>query len=230
MSGIGGYTFKPIVLGDMAIVTDRKITDGKLIKALAMLNIIHKEFDKTGVMAFPGKSKESCILCALTVRDFLQRIGFKDASVRSVGVLIRARRNGAELHSVGVGLPLRFYEPDALGMYNSSGWNGHLVTTVDRFLIDTTLTPWKREHWPHLPSMLTLPYEEPNPHKSFPMKGLFPIAATWTDIPDDKTYEGEVIYLDQPKNRSWKAAPDAGKGRRRAVVDALTKQFGSWRG
>jgi hypothetical protein len=74
-----------------------------------------------------------------------------------------------------------------------------------------------------------LPIEEPHPPTSFPIKDLYPCAATWIDLPEDKSYEGEVIYLDQPTNRSWKAAPDAGKSRRRDVTDALVKRFGSWR-
>ena len=212
----------------MAVISDAPPPPPKLLKALAHIDAIHKEFDATGVMAFPGKSKESCILCALTVRDFLWRVGFKDAAVRSVGALIRARRNGTELHSVGVGLPLHFFEQNATGK-DRQGWNGHLVTTVDRWLIDTTLAPWKRQHWQHLPEMLTLPFKEPTA-QSFSIKGLYPVAATWIDLPEDESYEGEVIYLDQPDNRSWKIAPDQEKSRRRAVTNALAKRFGSWRG
>jgi hypothetical protein len=215
-------------LGEITIVSNRKITDVKLLKALATLNYIHDEFDATGVMAFPGKSKESCILSALTVRDFLQRVGFKQASVRSVGVMIRAFRNDIELHSVGVGLPARFYTPDAKGMYDSSGWNGHLVATVEGYLIDVTMSPWKREQWPDLPEMLVMPVEEPNA-QSFPLNGLHAIATMWLSESEDKSYTADVLYLDQPTNRSWKIAPDAGKDRRRAVTDALVKRFGPWR-
>src|SRR5262245_23199620 len=130
--------FKPVMIGDVAVVTN---PGAKLLKAVATINGIHDAFDATGVMKFPGKSKESCILCALAVRDFLQRIGFKDAAVRSVGVLVQARRNGEVLHSVGVGLPARFYTDEAAKGRNGSGWNGHLVTTVGKFMIDTTLYP-----------------------------------------------------------------------------------------
>lgn len=168
-------------------------------------------------------SKESCVLCALTVRDFLHRIGFKDARVRSVTAIIKASRNGEEIHSLGVGTPMDH-------AVLPGKWAGHLVTTVGDFLIDTTLAPWKRPAWPQLPEMVVMEkFAEPTGLRPPLEDGrLWPLAAARLDEGDT---EIEFVYCDRPANQSWKnGGGDTQKDRRRAVVDALVKRFGSWRG
>jgi hypothetical protein len=199
---------------------------GKLAKAMAVITTIHDEYAVQPWVKHKDISKESCVLCALTVRDFLHRIGFKDARVRSVCAIIKAKRGEEELHSLGIGTP---HDRRVL----PGKWAGHLVTTVDGFLIDTTLAPWKRPQWPDLSDMVVLEmFDEPNGHP-LPPGQMWPIAGAHLDADDGSLIE--MVYLDRPDNQSWKSANLAGggdvdKSRRRAVVDALVKRFGSWRG
>jgi len=211
-------------IGPLAYIGDQKLP-GKLAKAVAVVTTIHDEYAVQPWIAHPNKSKESCVLCALTVRDFLQRIGFKDAQVRSVTVIIKARKGGEEIHSLGVGTP---QDREVI----PGKWAGHLVTTVGGFLIDTTLAPWKRPAWPDLPEMIVMQmFEEMNHRPALPPGQLWPIAAVRAD--EDDGTEIEFVYLDRPENQSWKdrtRGGDSDKARRRAVTDALVKRFGPWRG
>jgi len=210
-------------IGPLAYIADKKAPT-KLLKAFAVITTIHDEYAVQPWIAHPDKSKESCVLCALTVRDFLQRIGFASARVQSVTAIVKAFRNGEELHSLGVGTPM---DREVL----PGKWAGHLVTTVDGFLIDTTLTPWKRPQWPDLPEMVVMELHEPRGLRPpLPDGKLWPLAAARFDD-DDK--EIELVYLDRSTNQSWKdknQGGDSDKKRRRAVVDALVKRFGPWRG
>ena len=208
-------------LGPLTYIGDTK-PPGKLTKAMAVLTTIHDEFAKQPWVKHKDISKESCALCSLTVRDFLQRIGFKDARVRSVTAIMKARRNGEEIHSLGVGTPM---DREVL----PGKWAGHLVTTVDGYLIDTTLGPWKRPAWPDLPEMVVIKmFEEPKGHR-MPLEGdnLWPLTAARLDGGDT---EIELVYLDRPANQSWKnGGGDTNKDRRREVIMALVKRFGAWR-
>ena len=208
-------------IGPLAYIADKK-APAKLLKAFAVITTIHDEFAVQPWVKRKDISKESCVLCALTVRDFLQRVGFKDARVASVTAMIRAFSNGEELHSLGVGTPM---DHQVL----PGKWAGHLVTTVDGFLIDTTLAPWKRPAWPELPEMIVMEMHEPTGLRPpLPDGQLWPLAAARFDD-DDK--EIEFVYLDRSANQSWKnGGGDTQKDRRRAVTDALVKRFGPWRG
>jgi hypothetical protein len=200
----------------------------KLAKAMAVITTIHDEYAKQPWVKHKDISKESCVLCSLTIRDFLQRIGFKDARVRSVTLIIKAKRGDEELHSLGIGTP-----HDRRVMPGK--WAGHLVTTVDGFLIDATLAPSKRPQWPDLSEIAVLEmFEEPTGHRPpLPPGQMWPVAGAHLDADDGSLIE--MVYLDRPENQSWKTGnggggSDVDKSRRRAVTDALVRRFGSWRG
>jgi hypothetical protein len=75
-----------IRLGDMMVMGR---PPRELLKALATIaGTLHPAFDSHPRIA-PGKSKESCVLCSLAVRDFFNNIGFDDAAVRPVFVVMR---------------------------------------------------------------------------------------------------------------------------------------------
>ena len=58
-----------MILNDMLVVGR---PPAKLTKALATIaSVLHPAYDE--VLPKAGKSKESCCLCSLTVRDFLWR-------------------------------------------------------------------------------------------------------------------------------------------------------------
>lgn len=188
---------------------------------------LHQSFDAWGangmakfVMA-PGKSKESCILCSATVRDFMYRIGFRDATMRAVVFWIDAfNEEDKAVRALGIG------NPD--GPQHADGrWDGHMVVTTGDWLIDTTLyqaTP--RSHWPDFPPMMAAPTVKPGRGEWF---GLPLVAAGGAQF-DPADHDGAVRiqygWLDQPSNDSWRDAPDfKQKFRRERVVDHLVRLY-----
>lgn len=166
-------------------------------------------------------SKRSCIMCSLTVRDFLSRIGFA-AEVRACLFTIEARTiTGEFIHSLGIGT-----ENWKLGkLKTGTGWNGHMVTLADGWLIDTTLFQAVRPMWRQLPGMMAAevikgdiePVQIPDvAGNKFPMRPL----AAFSGRQEDGT-RLRFQWLDQPRNRWWKDAPDTRPGRRRSVVEHL---------
>jgi hypothetical protein len=182
----------------------------KLIKALAVIaDRLHPAFD---ARIPKGKSKESCVLCALTVRDFLRTIGFA-ARVEPVSFYAIARRDGVQLHSIGIGAA-------GAGEVRPGKWNGHLVTIVADWLIDTTLYQAQRPAWPHLPAMIAIPISHLN-HNGTPI-----LAALRMD--GDDGYLFDAAWMLRP-NRSWRLGPDAfDKRRRDPVTWKLVERFGGW--
>jgi hypothetical protein len=162
-------------------------------------------------------SKNSCVLASLTVRDFLFRAGFRDVELRPVRVLMRATRDDKELNSVGVGF--------SHGGNSATGrWEGHMAVyspSLD-MLIDTTLFQAQRDQWKFLPGMIAVPLRPAvGQQKIF---DLDPITGLNIDIPEDN-YSFESVWLDDPKNHSWKDAPDRSKRRREGVVNAMLDAF-----
>lgn len=210
-----------LALGDMAVLGKMP---AKIFKALAVIaDTLHPAFARQPWIADHEKSKESCVLCALTVRDFLVDIGFADARVRPVVTVMRATRKGTELHSLGIGVP---------GTPPQDGrWVGHLVVWVPRakVLIDTTLYRAGRPQWPDLPGMLAVDTSAYADHGS-KVWGLKPIVGAVMTETDDPDYCYEIIYFDNPKNTLWRHGSDArGAWKRAAVLAALRERFGIWK-
>src|SRR5262252_7800728 len=127
-------------LGDMMVVGN---PPAKLWKALAVIaDALHPSFELEPRIA-PGISKSSCVICALTVRDFLRAIGFDMARVAPVCAVMWASENGKQLHSLGIG------HPDDDSAF-ADRWSGHLVVVIGAFLIDATLYGAQRPQWPDL--------------------------------------------------------------------------------
>jgi len=217
-------------LGDMLVVGK---APAKLIKALTVIaHSLHAEYDRQPWIAHTGKSKSSCVLTSLTVRNFLRRIGFI-ANVRPVFLVLQANQFNEVLHSAGIG------DPAANGHRSGGYWNGHMVASVlvgpGRFyLIDTTLYPAHRDAWDHLPGMVAVSNDEGEgiarrfaDAKVF--AGLTPLAGFGSE--DGAGYSFQAIYLDNPNNKSWRQGPDAHKSlERRVVVERMVETFGEWEG
>jgi hypothetical protein len=78
-------------LGDLTVVGR---WPGKMMKALAVISMhLHEAYDASEG-AEPGHSKQSCLFSSLAVRDFLVAVGFKDATVRGCGLVVRAIDQG----------------------------------------------------------------------------------------------------------------------------------------
>lgn len=211
-------------------------TPAKLIKACVALSAMHELFDALVPVKYPGRSKDSCILSALTARDFLQRIGFADAKVAPVYVMIRAWKEGREVHSVCVGdhdrvrphviLPESPTDHARHGP-TGKGWDGHLVVEVPSAaaFIDATAYQLQRPHWPSMPGIVCAPIDSDGVE-------VFPGMPALGLLRGDEADGTEVFagWIRQPWNQRWKQAPDAvNKAMRKPVVAALHQHFGKWR-
>jgi hypothetical protein len=184
--------------------------EDRLVDAMKIVSShLHQKFQPI----FGEISKNSCVLASLTVRDFMFRAGFRDVVVRPVRVLMRASRGGKEVNSVGVG-----YQHEGKG--DPRRWAGHMAVYSPslNYLIDTTLFQAQRKDWPFLPGMIAVPLR--NTSSDQVIFGLKPITGMSIDIPDDD-YSYEIVWLDDPKNNTWKTAPDTSKRRRKPVVNAM---------
>jgi len=207
-----------MIIGDLLIVGEPPL---RFIKALAAVAAaLHPAFDE---IVTPGKSKESCVLCSLTVRDFLWKVGFKDARVVTVYTAIRAVGvDGVEIHSVGVGdhngtVPTL----DGRTLKDTRDrWSGHMVVEVPSagYIVDTTMYQMMRPAWPMLTGMMATPIMRDGTQSY----GLDHLATIGTTQPDGSTVA--LWWLLQPNGR-WRAAPDAERDRRAPVVKALSRLF-----
>jgi hypothetical protein len=184
---------------------------------VAAMKVVSSHLHQLYRPIFGEISKNSCVLASLTVRDFLFRAGFRDVELRPVRVLMRATRDDKELNSVGVGF--------SHGGNSATGrWEGHMAVyspSLD-MLIDTTLFQAQRDQWKFLPGMIAVPLRPAvGQQKIF---DLDPITGLNIDIPEDN-YSFESVWLDDPKNHSWKDAPDRSKRRREGVVNAMLDAF-----
>ena len=205
-------------VGDLAMLGD---PPPKLAKALAAIaDQLHPTFARQPWIMHVNKSKESCVLCSLAVRDFLVSIGFIAAQVRSVATAMRAMRGDVQVHSLGIGMPEGVLDK------RQGYWNGHMVVHVDGYLIDTTLYRAARPQWPGLAGMVAIPA---NPPYADLVYGLKPLAGAAFTLADESRFE--IVYLDTPGNMTWKMGSDARhEGRRKDAVLAMRERFGEWRG
>lgn len=204
---------KPLQLGDMTIVPEKELPPLKLIKAAAVIAIdLHPTFAAANWLIHPEKSKTSCILASLTVRDFLWRLGFLTARVRPVMFYIEAWQHQKSLHSLGIGAPNL--------PADGEGWDGHMIVEVNGWLIDTTLYQVNRPQWDWLPGQLMLPMGP----KRIDVTWNLPLLVGY-EVMDENDYKCVIAWLDRSDNKGWEGAPDTEKERRKPVVQALTERF-----
>lgn len=213
-----------VLLGDMLVGGE---PPAKLAKALAVISSeLHPAFDRETWGITPGFSKQSCILASLAVRDFLWKVGLKDAQAAPVYFFVRAFRGDEELHSLGVG------DHAAIGMKGRpetrEKWNGHMAIKVSGWLVDTTLYQCQRPHWEGLPGMMAVPLET----GLAPVRGHEVLAGGAALTPEGIRIE--MVWLDQPQNRRWREVEpgdpkDTDRSRRVNVVKRMVKAFENWK-
>lgn len=197
-------------LGDMLVIGE---PPARLLRPLAVIaDGLHRGFELQPNIR-PGISKESCVLCALTVRDVLREAGFERARVAPVATIMWATENGKELHSLGIG------DPDDQRSAPADRWVGHLVVVAAGYLIDATLYRAIRPAWSDMSPMIALPLNPKRSHRRIRMLDVL-AGGVFTD--DERPgYEFHVVWLDNPTNKGWLAGPDRESARRAGVVDAL---------
>jgi hypothetical protein len=194
-------------IGDMQIVeAGGSLPPVRLLKRMAVVaTCLHAEYAKPiHNLSHPDKSKESCILSSLTVRDYLRRSGFERASVASVMLVIDAEQDGEQINSLGLG------HPAAIG----TGWSGHLVVVVNGWIIDTTMYPAIRPAWSHLPGMVAAPVRRDGSGR----EGMRTMSSVSQTVGG---YRLTLTWLENPSNVGWINAPDATRERRLGAVSAL---------
>lgn len=162
-------------------------------------------------------SKQSCVLCSLTARDFLFQCGFKDVKVTTVFTVMQALQDGEVTYSLGIGKPGE--KPNGPGR-----WPGHMVVEIPSIglIVDTTLYQAKRPQWPDLPGMIATPTNRTGTLFDHPVMAAISTA-------EDKGYQFSVWWLEVGGNDGWKGSPDAERHRRRRkqVVEKLLIRFKS---
>jgi hypothetical protein len=207
-------------LGDMLVVGE---FPAKLIKALAVIAAgLHPAYDELPDRKKVGNSKESCLFSSLAARDFLVAIGYRDATVLPCTMFARADRNGAEVHSLGIGVPGEADRPEK--------YNGHAVVVVPSagILIDVTLYQAIRPQWQGaLTGMMALAYEPDSPYR---VRELKQIAGMGFTSPCDNL-AFQIAWGGRP-DINWRRQPDMtdphSLRRRRQVAKALREAFGSF--
>jgi hypothetical protein len=203
-----------MILGDLLINDEDGRPPLPVMKAMTIIaEHLHSTFD---MYYEDGVSRDSCILVSAVLRDFLFRVGFHDAEVRSVSFYIERRKGDEIVHNLMIGRP---GDPDKNGR-----WNGHMVVFMPKtgWLLDCTLYQAQRGQWEQLPGMVATPIRT-----SITSDGRTIISGFGTIVDDEAIV---AAWIDVPENTRWRTAPDLLKGgkrerSRRAVADVLVYQF-----
>jgi len=211
----------PVILADMLVQGE---PPAKFLKALAVIaDKLHPLFDAEPWMIYAGRSKESCVLSSLAVRDFLWKVGFKDAEVRPVVMAMQALDgDGMQIHSARCGDPdmeavRRQFKP-------GGGWPGHLIVVVPStgYLIDPTLYQANRKEWEGLYGMIATPTYTDDVEEG--IWGLPLLGGMEAQQENGSTFR--LVYLDHRANSLWREAGDASHRSHRAnVVKQLVALF-----
>jgi hypothetical protein len=183
-----------IAIGDLVIM---KEVSPKMLRALTVIaNHLHPIWDRSGYTV-PDQSKDSCVLMAVTVRDFLHEVGFRDARASPVCLTLEASVDDKPIKALDVGQPWDHRKI-------TGRWAGHLVVTVpsEGILIDTVLYQSKRPEWPGLAGMMAVSLTK----FDYEIHGLTPIAGIQYK---DGKYRFMAAWLDYPANKGWRTGGDA---------------------
>lgn len=209
-------------LGDLTVACDNDHLPPKMWKALATIaDRLHPAYDDQmraeGFAA--GSGHDKCLFMSLTVRDFLVQIGFTDATVRGVALLLKAEEDGRETWSLGIGVP---NQPDQFHKFN--GHAACVVPSLD-LLIDTTLYQAIRPQWHGAITGMMAVQFLPKPLLN-KLTGLDIIAGV--EMKQD-THEVTVGWLDRPET-NWRKEPDfrTKNARRIQTTKALRDAFGNF--
>lgn len=174
---------------------------------------LHSLYDRQPGVT-PGASRSGCIFSALTVRDFLHKTGFADATVASVIAVLIEAKNNEPVYKTALGLPPNH------GLKIKGKWFGHLVTVIPSagYLIDATLfhAPLKPK-WRGPRGVIALPLATGDAGRYLDRDI---ISGVRQDLPDGTSFH--LMWLDNAANNTWLKVDDANSSRRRqAVANAM---------
>lgn len=159
-----------------------------LLRAIMRLTELHDAFD-THPWVGKGASRRTCVQSSLAARDFLQAEGFP-AEAASVAMVIRAMKDGTQtlLHVTG----MESFQPS-----KGKEWRGHMVVTVDGFLIDLTAYQFRFQQCSTLPGMIVCPITK----GMKPILGIEPLARIASREGPGCVYH--AAWLPTPENKGW---------------------------
>lgn len=160
-----------------------------LLGAVTRLAEIHDAFESHPWVG-KGASKRTCVQTSLAARDFLRSEGF-DAEAIPVAFVLRAMRNGKQslLNVTGM---------DSLQAAKGKAWRGHMVVSVDGFLIDLTAYQFKHPECATLPGMIACPITE----GTKPILGISPLARI--AVSNGPGHVCHAAWLPTPENKGWR--------------------------
>lgn len=165
---------------------------------------LHPVLDQVKILP-RGWSRSACILCSLTVRDFLRACGIA-AEVRSVAAFIFIVEPGKPLARLMIGADDTVAKPGI--------WPGHMVVTAEGFLIDTTMHGIDHPRV-RCPRMAAVPLAKTNQ----PVVNGHAVIADFSVKTRDLGLQ--ITWLDRSEN-DWRQQPDAcAKKHRRKVLAKL---------
>lgn len=174
------------IFGEMVLLGEPQ---EKLLRAMAVVaDTLHLAYD---AVSPPGWSKTACIRSSRTVELFFQRIGL-DAQSRPVALLLTINNHADKQATV------RLIGSEDGRANNSPGWNGHMITICEGFLIDPTFSQIDKTR--KLPTMLALPTADLPVVLNLKPLARFQAAA-----------HGKLLvarWLDTPKSRTWMKVTD----------------------
>jgi len=208
-------------LGDMVVIGQYSPKMRQALEVIA--ERLHAAYDELPDIKKIGNSKGSCLFTALTVRDFLHRIGFADAAARAGRLDVLATQAGELQKWITAGDPDEDWRQ---GSY-------HIVVEVpsEGIVIDPTLYQANRPQWHDwLPGMLALPLDRSDRvlsvSKPISRKVAVSQLASLSSEADDLRFE--AVWSDRP-DVNWRLLIDAkdkpSKVRRGRVAIALQQAF-----
>lgn len=145
-----------------------------------------------------------CILASLSIREVLRRLGFK-AEVRSVALELTASayESNVGLHTLGVGMGKLIGEP-----YIGKNWDGHLIVTVENYLIDPTFYNCRRKVWDWIDNVAVVPRCKDKQTLQVRHTRLPVLATIEEKIPDIENYQFKAVWAANSSNTGWRGSPD----------------------
>jgi hypothetical protein len=208
----GDQGLERLDLGELALLTPPR--DGKFLVALGVIaQFLHEQFAADPSIR-PGASFESCVLCSLTVVDYLRALGL-EARPLPCQLIIVAHDRDRVVHSLGLGV--KQSAP-------AGRWAGHMAVEAQGYLIDTTLYEVaSREQWAGaVPVMIACPITWPAVPPMLDQEVIEALGLI------DGDYMVQMVWTKSHDPEGWRNAPDCAPDRRRQVVEALLSLTPAW--
>jgi hypothetical protein len=166
-------------------------------------------------IGFKKLEGSTCIISALTVRDFLHSVGF-EAECRPVVLSSSVVEAGGQVREVLCG-GRALVGPEYGKQTGPVGWDGHLVVVLpeERLLVDPSFGQFRRPWCEWLPDVAVVRMVDG------PVVNGLPVIAGYRN--ERERYH--AVWALNQANRKWIDAPAARKSIRAPIVKSLKREF-----